>query len=155
MKHLIKKIISGGQTGVDQGALEAALSLNISLGGFCPNGRICENGIIPDKFQLIETESKDYSDRTEKNIINSDATLILTTKNKLSGGTYLTKILTNRHKKPCLILNLKEEMDKKAFSEWINNNKVKILNIAGPRESKEKGIYAKTIIYLKELLKDM
>lgn len=80
------KIISGGQTGVDRGALEAALEAGIECGGTCPAGRKAEDGIIPEIYPLTELESTVYSDRTRKNVIDSDATLIIHF-GRLEGGT--------------------------------------------------------------------
>lgn len=98
---MLRKIVSGGQTGVDQGALEAGLLLNIPTGGFCPRGKICETGTIPEKYPLTETSSSDYETRTEKNIIRSHGTLILTRTFSLKGGTLLTRELAEKHRKPC------------------------------------------------------
>ena len=71
------KIISGGQTGVDRGALDAAIELEIPHGGWCPQGRTAEDGRISDRYELRETDSPDYPVRTERNVLDSDATLNL------------------------------------------------------------------------------
>ena len=84
------KIISGGQTGVDRGALDAAVETGIECGGTCPAGRIAEDGIIPEKYPLTELDSTVYSDRTRKNVIDSDATLIVHF-GQLAGGTAFTR----------------------------------------------------------------
>ncbi|MEE3218652.1 MAG: putative molybdenum carrier protein, partial [Planctomycetota bacterium] len=77
MASLIQKLISGGQTGVDRGALDVAIQLNIPHGGWCPRDRRAADGQIPRQYQLTETELVDYKERTERNVIDSDATLIL------------------------------------------------------------------------------
>ena len=93
------KIISGGQTGVDRGALDAAISLGIPHGGWCPRGRLAEDGRIPDRYQLRETDSPDYPSRTEQNVLDSDATLILY-RGRIAGGTEFTLRLAQQHGRP-------------------------------------------------------
>ena len=93
------KIISGGQTGVDRGALDAAIALGVPHGGWCPHGRLAEDGIIPARYQLRQTDSPEYHVRTEKNVQDSDATLILY-RGEMKGGTKLTWQLAERHAKP-------------------------------------------------------
>ena len=99
------KIISGGQTGVDRGALDAAMELGIPHGGWCPRGRTAEDGRIPDRYQLRETDSPDYSFRTEQNVLDSDATLILY-RGRIAGGTELTLRLARQHGRPHLVVDL-------------------------------------------------
>ncbi|MBN2145672.1 MAG: putative molybdenum carrier protein [Candidatus Aureabacteria bacterium] len=148
---MIKKIISGGQTGVDQGALEAALKMHVERGGFCPEGRICEDGIIPVKYELTELSSSDYAERTEKNVLESDGTLILCTDFDLEGGTLLTKCLAEKHGKPVMIAKVDQCLNRKIYS-WIRNNCISVLNVAGPRESKCPGIFKLTEQYVLQLL---
>jgi len=150
---IITKIISGGQTGVDSGALDAALSLSIPVSGYCPKGRLCETGIIPERFPLIEMPVKTYKSRTEKNVIESDGTLILYENSNLKGGTLLTYLFAEQQKKPCLILRFKNIDNQKKFNNWLKKHKIKVLNIAGPRESKYPGIYKKTLKLTTALLK--
>jgi len=102
---MIKKIVSGAQTGVDRAGLDAAMKLGVATGGWCPAGRLAEDGTIPEKYALTETESADYKVRTEWNVRDSDATLILNL-GPLEGGTALTTELAKQHKKPCLIVRL-------------------------------------------------
>ncbi len=85
---MLKKIISGGQTGADQAALDAAIKLGIPHGGWIPKGRSTENGKLPDKYKLKEMPTKSYPNRTEQNVIDSDGTLIIT-HGKLTGGSNL------------------------------------------------------------------
>lgn len=137
------KIISGGQTGVDRAALDVALSLSISCGGFCPKGRRAEDGPLDKKYPLTETASADYEIRTELNVKESSATLIFT-RGKPTKGTAFTIALAKIHKKHFLIIDLKK-MDSisavKYMSDWIRNNQFEVLNVAGPRESNAPGIY--------------
>jgi len=146
----LKKIVSGGQTGVDRAALDVALKYKISCGGWCPKGRIAEDGLIAKRYPLKETESSDYALRTEWNVRDSDGTLILNA-GKLSGGTAFTVECAKKHEKHFLILDLgKYKLDKEGsvsfgynliFRGWIMANNIKVLNVAGPRESKSPGIY--------------
>src|SRR4030042_6079458 len=96
------KILSGGQTGADRSALDVAIALGISHGGWCPRGRLAEDGRIPDRYQLRETDYREYAVRTEQNVVDSDATLILCS-GVLSGGTELTLRLAERHHGPHLV----------------------------------------------------
>jgi predicted Rossmann-fold nucleotide-binding protein len=133
------KIISGGQTGVDRAALDAALTLGISCGGWCPKGRRAEDGPIPDRYPVKETESASYPVRTEMNVRDSDGTLILTW-GRPTGGTALTIRLTRRHKKPSLIIDLKKPADPSSLMNWLEKKQIGVLNVAGPRESEYPGI---------------
>ena len=74
---MLKKVVSGGQTGVDRAGLDAAIDADIPVGGYCPKGRIAEDGIIPDCYPLIEIETSSYTSRTAKNVVESDGTLIV------------------------------------------------------------------------------
>jgi hypothetical protein len=134
-------IISGGQTGVDRAALDAAIALGIQHGGWCPRGRLAEDGPIPDRYALRETASSEYRERTEQNVLDSDATLILH-RGPLSGGTLLTRQLAVRHRKPCLTIDLTEPDKPATVREWLRTNNVTTLNVAGPRESQSSGIAA-------------
>src|SRR3989344_782830 len=93
------KIISGGQTGVDRAALDAALELGLPCGGIVPKGRLAEDGRIPERYPVQECDSEDYVVRTELNVIHSDATLILN-RGEISGGTLITAQFCRKHKKP-------------------------------------------------------
>lgn len=139
-QYSIEKIISGGQAGVDRAALDVAISLNIPHGGWCPKGRIAEDGIIPHLYQLRETSSSDYSERTIWNVRDSDGTLIITP-GKPKGGTAFTIEVAKRLKKPCLVLDLSAEVKTERVADWIRENDIHTLNIAGPRASQNNDIY--------------
>ncbi len=133
----IKKIISGGQTGVDRAALDFAIEHKIPHGGYCPKGRKAEDGRIDDRYQLIELESPQYEARTEKNLLEADGTLVIG-QGTLSGGTALTIEQCLNHLRPLHIIDL-EDIDaetRQEFWQWIDTNAVRTLNIAGNRESK-------------------
>ena len=151
---MIKKIISGGQTGADRGALDAAIKYSFPYGGWLPKGRLTENGPLPNEYQLKEMLTKNYPGRTEKNVLASDGTVIIT-HGKLTGGSALTKKLTQKHKLPCLHINLNETPAFFASSEinaWINENNIEILNVAGSRASKDPQIYEETLYIIQGLI---
>lgn len=148
--HQPRRIVSGGQTGVDRGALEAAIALGIEHGGWCPRGRRAEDGTIPSKYQLCEMQSHDYADRTEQNVIDSDATLILYL-HKLSGGTLLTKKIAQQSAKPHLLLRLDRTLDCGLVRQWLDDFQPQVLNVAGPRESTAPGIQKRSMIALLQI----
>ncbi len=148
------KIISGGQTGVDRAALDAAIALKIEHGGWCPQGRKAEDGAIPPQYHLKETETAEYRDRTERNVKEGDATLILVRKLPLTGGTSFTADLAKTHNKPCLVVNMTEAGSLKSARTWLQEQHPEILDVAGPRESFEPGIYLQAFKFLKELLRE-
>ena len=135
----VERIVSGGQTGVDRGALEAAIELGIAHGGWCPSGRLAEDGPIDARYNLQETNERDYAVRTERNVIDSDGTLILY-QVRLSGGTLLTNRLAKRHGKPLFRVRIDRTADLNAIAQWISEHQVSVLNVAGPRESSQPGI---------------
>lgn len=134
------KIISGGQTGVDRAALDEALSNGIAIGGWCPAGRGAEDGRIPPNYLLDETPSKDYAVRTAWNVRDSDATLIFC-RGEPKGGTALTQREALIHGRPLMIADPRS-FDPSGVRDWLNKRQVKRLNVAGPRESEEPGIYS-------------
>lgn len=147
-------IVSGGQSGVDRAALDFALERGIMCAGWCPQGRWAEDCILPPHYPLKESDSPEPARRTELNVIDSDATLILNYGDP-QDGTPLTIECTERHNKPCLILNLQEDIDKDAFWDWIDEHRIRALNIAGPRESLSPGqIYALAKATLQNLFKE-
>ncbi|CAG8547866.1 6187_t:CDS:1 [Ambispora leptoticha] len=150
---MIEQIVSGGQTGIDRAALDIAIELKISHGGWCPRGRKAEDGIIPRYYQLRETGSDNYSERTKLNIKDSDGTLILISGSvPVTNGTMLTIQEAKFREKPHLVVDLSKEFDVNLLSRWIKENNVKVLNIAGPRESSSPGIYQLGIQFLKNSL---
>ena len=157
MDTMIKKIISGGQTGADRAALDVAIKSDIPHGGWIPKGRKTEDGVLPDKYQLHEMPTTSYPKRTEQNILDSDGTLIVS-HGKLNGGSALTRKLAKKHNCPCIHLDMNELSINDASSAvkaWIEENEIQILNVAGPRESKAPSIYNVTMKILEAfLLKD-
>lgn len=150
-RRLLRRIISGGQTGVDRGALNAALAKGLLHGGWCPRGRRAEDGRIPDRYALRETESRRYAARTEQNVRDCDATLILC-RGAMEGGTKLTRLLAARHDKPCLVIDLVQEPRPDEVLSWLHANQVETLNVAGPRESTCPGIAAQAEQFIARLI---
>jgi hypothetical protein len=151
---MIAKLISGGQTGVDRAALDAALQLGIPCGGFCPSGRIAEDGRIPDHYPLTEVRTANYPFRTRRNIEVADAILILHEELPLptSPGTLLTLCLARESGKPWreVYLDLPAAV---AFARgFLAELDGKTLMVAGPRESKCPGIYGRALAFLLEVL---
>ncbi len=151
MDKIFSKIISGGQTGVDRAALDVALELGIPSGGWCPKGQKAEDGTIPFKYFLKETNSPNYPLRTEKNVREADGTLILT-KGPVSGDTSLTVQFAIDYKKPHLIIDLDDKIGPLMVRDWGEKNMIKTLNVAGPRESKVPGIHDMAVNFLKKVL---
>lgn len=158
---MIERIFSGGQTGADRAALDAALALGIPIGGWCPKGRIAEDGRIPDCYPLKETPSSNYPQRTEWNVRDSDATVVFT-KGQFSRGSALTLDHCRKHKKPSVhidFLKIDDEGATKTLSHIICNfedlygYRLRTLNIAGSRESKAPGIYEQVKRLLTEVLR--
>jgi predicted Rossmann-fold nucleotide-binding protein len=150
------KIISGGQTGVDRAALDAAIACNYPYSGSIPKGRRAEDGVIDLKYRnLVELESSDYITRTEKNVKDADATLIINM-GMLEGGTSQTYDFVLKYNKPCLIVNIDVDSNPvQNILNWIKNVNPDVLNVAGPRESKYPGIYKKTFDILVEVLEKL
>lgn len=149
--HSVRRIISGGQTGVDRGALDAAIFLGIAHGGWCPRGRLAEDGRIPSRYQLSETDSDKYPVRTEQNVIDSDATMVLYV-GAMQGGTSLTFRLARAYDKPCLAIDLAGPVDYALTRRWIADQGIEVINIAGPRESSSPGVADAARSFLVQLL---
>ena len=145
------KVISGGQTGVDRAALDAAMAAGLPVGGWCPRGRRAEDGPIPDRYPLRETPTAEYAIRTEWNVRDSDGTLILT-EGPLTGGTLATaELARDRYRRPLLVLDFEAQPDPGAVLPWLRAHDIQVLNVAGPRESHCPGIQARAT----ELLTDL
>lgn len=132
-------IVSGGQTGVDQGALDAALALGVPCGGWCPKGRLCESGTIDARYPLREMTRGGYRQRTLQNIVDSDATLILYF-GYPRGGTELTLASAIKRGKPYLLIDAEEVTAQRAaerVARFVAESAIRVLNVAGPRASGE------------------
>ena len=152
--QLITKIISGGQTGADRAGLDFAIKHDIPHGGWIPKGRKTEYGTLDLKYQLQEMPTAEYAKRTEKNILDSDGTLIIS-HGLLSGGSALTREFAKKHKKPWIHIDMADlslETAADRLISWIERNDIKVLNVAGPRGSKDPTIYQATIDLLEKAL---
>jgi len=131
------KIVSGGQTGVDRGALDAALAAQFPCGGWCPEGRQSEDGRIPDKYPLVVLDGSGYRQRTLKNVQDSDGTLILFA-GSLTGGTKLTRDFCLREGKAIFVVDAAQTPAANAIDgvwSFIEEQNIRVLNVAGPRDS--------------------
>jgi len=140
---ILEKIISGGQTGADRAALDTAIKFNIPHGGWIAKGRRTEAGPLPDVYQLREMPTKDYPERTRQNILNSSGTLIIA-RGTLSGGSKLTQSFARvAGKSICHIDLLTHDIFEAAIilQSFILENNIRVLNVAGPRASRDPAIY--------------
>ncbi len=151
---MLEKIISGGQTGVDQAALDVALELSIPCGGWCPRGRWSEDGPIDERYPLVESSSADPAERTERNVRDSDGTLIIArrAKGELTGGSALTQRIAVELGRPLLVADPTDPQAPRAVAAWLEKNAVGVLNVAGPRESRRPGIYDLAVALLRAVL---
>jgi len=155
MKMLLKKIISGGQTGADRAALDAAIACGMDYGGSIPRGRNAEDGSIDRRYEkLVELDSAMHRVRTEQNVMDADATLIFT-RGEATGGTALTVQYAQQYKKPFLLVDVMDTGTDEAavgIEKWLDETRPTVLNVAGPRESKSPGMYGTVYHILAELL---
>lgn len=135
----VEKIVSGGQTGADRAALDFALANGIPHGGWCPRGRLAEDGTLDSEYGLRETPEAEFPQRTEWNVRDSDGTVIFTIAPELSGGSKLTAELAARLGKPCLHLSQMRDRERvgERLREFVRRHNVRVLNVAGPRASNE------------------
>ena len=158
------KIISGGQTGVDRAALDVAIERGMSWGGWCPRGGWAEDfpdppGLLKNYPRLRETPSRDTGQRTERNVRDSDAILIITDREGLavSQGTKCAQEWASRYGKPLLVLDAGQLDAAAQVAEWLRAQRNRFgahmtLGIGGPRESEAPGIYASTRLLMGRVL---
>jgi DNA-binding transcriptional ArsR family regulator len=148
----VDKILSGGQTGADRAALDAAIACGVPHGGWCPKGRRAEDGPIAPKYKLQEMDSGEYALRTRKNVEEGDLTLIFS-HGSLSGGSLLTQRVAKELDKPCIHIDLSQRFQgletlfpmigsllNRHTSSFPNIGKITV-NVAGPRASGDPLIY--------------
>ena len=142
----LRKIISGGQTGADRAALDAAIEMGLAHGGWVSKGRRTEDGPLPERYDVMETESRDYARRTAENVAAADATVLIS-HGPLAGGSALTREIAEKKGRPWLHLDL-ERMSRfdaaRRVSRWLRQEQVAVLNVAGPRASEDERIYTAT-----------
>ena len=118
-----EKVVSGGQTGVDRAALDVALMLGIPCGGWCPKGRLAEDGVIPPHYPLRESDSRDYAYRTRLNVRDSDGTLILH-RGVLNGGTALTLRCARELGRPVFVVDLEHPPELNTVHAWLRRHHI-------------------------------
>ena len=152
---MLKKIISGGQTGVDRAALDVAIRMGIPHGGWIPKGRLAEDGTLPPHYHLQEMADEAYEARTEKNVQDSDGTLIIS-RGSPSGGTDYTRRMALKHGKQMLHIDLalgqRPSDAGSLIASWIEMNRIETLNVAGPRASHDPAIYTDAVNILTHML---
>ena len=136
--------MSGGQTGADRAALDFAIAHGIQHSGWCPKGRKAEDGPIGNRYQLRETPSSNYVQRTEWNVRDSDGTVVFSIEPVLTGGSKKTVELGRQYGKPCLHVSAQDGRDKaqEQLRDFIRQHAIHVLNVAGPRASKEPDVGA-------------
>ncbi|HUV76651.1 MAG TPA: putative molybdenum carrier protein [Desulfobacterales bacterium] len=144
---MIRKIISGGQIGADQAALDVAIKLGFPHGGWIQKGRKTQSGIVPAKYQLKELPTAGYKQRIEQNIIDSDGTVIISHGEPTGGAEYSRK-MADKHRRPCLHVDLKESSTfviASKINTWVLENNIEVLNVTGSRASEDSTIYKDTM----------
>jgi hypothetical protein len=144
----IQKLISGGQTGADRAALDWAIENGIEHGGWCPCGRLAEDGPIASRYKLTETQSGDYAERTEWNVRDSDGTVIFSIAAVLTGGSAATQFFARKLGKPVIHISQETPKPAEALRRFIRRHKIRMLNVAGPRHSTEPeiGEFVKSVL---------
>src|SRR3954470_8083238 len=139
---MLENIVSGGATGVDRAALDVACGLGIECGGWCPSGRLADDGRLANGYRarMPETPSRHHAQCTAWNVRDSDGTLIVN-RGRVDGGVRATvHFALRRYHKPVLVLNLRT-VDPTHVRRWLRRKKIRVLNVAGPREAKRRGVY--------------
>jgi Circularly permutated YpsA SLOG family len=140
----LAKIISGGQTGIDRGTLDAAIACGFPCGGWCPSGRLAEDGQIPECYPVIEIKKGRYRQRTLRNVLESDGTAILYF-SRIEGGTEETLLFCIKKHKPYKLVDAEEVSAERAaflLASFVRHYDIGVLNVAGPRQSKAPHAYA-------------
>ena len=148
---MLEKVVSGGQSGVDRAALDAARTAGLACGGWCPRDRWAEDGPIPAHYPLTETPQRDPAQRTAWNVRDADATLVLA-RGAPRGGTAFTVERARAEGRPCRVVDLERGTDAAQIARWLQSSGVRVLNVAGPRESQAPGIHADALALLREVL---
>ena len=138
---MLRKVISGGQTGADRAALDWAIERQVPHNGWCPKGRKALDGPLAPKYQLKETPSEGYLQRNKWNVRDSDGTVVFTLAAEVTGGSKKTIEFATKLKQPWLHIHPGMRAPEELLVSFIQNHGIQTLNIAGSRESKEPGIY--------------
>jgi hypothetical protein len=144
---MLKKIISGGQIGADQGALDAAIKYSFPHGGWIQKGRKTQFGILPDKYELEEMTVAGFKEKIEQNVIDSDGTVIIS-HGEPSGGADYSRKMAKKHKRPCLHIDLNAippSLAPPEINTWIIDNGIEVLNVTGSRSSEDSDVHRDTL----------
>lgn len=146
----LSKIITGGQTGVDRGAMEAALAAGFPCGGHCPEGRLAEDGIIPERYPVQELAGGGYAARSEANVTTADGVVVFAPGSP-TGGTALTIEFARRHGRPVRVIDAAVTEAEEAVERvlaFVEEHGVRVLDVAGPRASGWPGgeAYSRSVI---------
>ena len=151
---MLRKIISGGQTGADRAGLDFAIEAGLEHGGFVPRGRRAEDGRIPGHYHLTELSSISYAVRTKRNVREGDGTVVCSLDPILTGGSALTFEYATKVKKPRTHIHKSAtDYNDQALNKeknFIEDNRVAVLNVASPRESNQPGVYAFALNMLRQ-----
>jgi hypothetical protein len=151
----LRRIVSGGQTGVDRGALDAALAAEFECGGWAPGDRMAEDGVIPDRYPLTVLPHGNYRQRTRLNVVDSDGSAIIYNES-LTGGARLTRNLCALLNRPYVLINAREQLEPNraaaAVLKFIDQSRIQTLNVAGPRESGWGAGYMYSFAVLREVI---
>ena len=149
---MLRMVISGGQAGADRAGLDFALEAGLAHGGCVPKGRQAEDGRVDDRYQLVELPTTSYPFRTKRNVRESDGTAIFSLGAELSGGSALTLSYARSVRKPVTHRHASDEGEAgpaARLADFIASNRIGVLNVAGPRGSKEPGVYRFTLEVLR------
>jgi Circularly permutated YpsA SLOG family len=151
----LKKIVSGGQTGVDRAALDAALAVGFECGGWAPGDRMAEDGLIPERYPLMVLPKGGYRQRTRLNVSDSDGTAILYYES-LKGGTRLARNLCALLKRPYILINARETSNlteaTALITDFVDKNSIGVLNVAGTRASGWEAGYSYALAVIGEVI---
>lgn len=149
----MEKVVSGGQTGVDRAALDAAMAEGIEVGGWCPSGRRAEDGRIDERYPLEETPSSEYDERTTWNVRDSDGTLVVAA-GEPHGGTAFTISEARRLNQPVFVVDPTDSNGLHEAHDWLRRHSIRTLNVAGPRE-RDGSVYAQAYAFMRRLLAEV
>ena len=147
----VRRVVSGGQAGVDRAALDVALALGMACGGWCPRGRAAEDGPIGARYPMAETPARGSLQRTRWNVRDSDGTLVLL-RGRLDGGTLQAARHATALGRPLHVVDLEGPAGIAATRRWLRARRITVLNVAGPRESSRPGIHLQAADFLRALL---